>query len=466
MKKNKVFLALILFLVSCSNNNTSTSVEESISNKPASLDISLDDSQNVEPVSVDVDSESDSALDDSVVSTSTPAPSITSTSVSVPSTSIASTSTSEELEMSSIKEIRQIGAKLATDEVGELVKFKATYLRTITMSRSNEDLMYFADAESYIYMRIPYANYTGYLANRYTMQEYIVTGNVSKVSGVIEIKFNTEIGNRDSVVNCGDNVPTSVNLEAITDIKLKISDMIPDFEAIPLNKKKSGTGKIVTFAGQLIATDRNDANKKTVFSDGESIITVIAGDKKFINADDIGKYYAITGIMNIEVTSPAILHLDNSYIAPTTENGLDESSIDVTNAKLVNPDFLKSKYILSDKYYSPSIAEYMTFYHTNGYIVDNGKYGENSTYHLGIAAENNGKLISDTTSTGIKSVSGLFLMNHYNVDENDLKYSPLTEYFASDTSIDLYFTIHQFLSTDHGWKVFPIESLVEPLNLE
>ncbi|MCH5172016.1 MAG: hypothetical protein J1F31_04260 [Erysipelotrichales bacterium] len=448
MKHKLLLVALLLTLTSC--GSSIPSISNSVSTSPDSTNIenSVSDPSNSNETS-NIPTSNESSEE---VSKETPSvtPSVTPPSIS------NSQSTPNELKELSIEQIRSLGKALNDNEVGDLVRFKATYLRTVTMSRSNEDLMYFADENSYIYLRVAYANYTGYLANRYTNQEYIVTANVAKVDGVIELAFNKDIGAKESVVNCGENVSTTVNFENVSEVKDSIISMVSDFESIQLNKKKSGSGKIVTFTGQLIATDREDANKKAVFSDGTGVISVIADEKKFVGAEDIGNYYRIIGIMNIEVTSPAILHLSSTFIK-------DEVEIDVSNAKIVEPDFLKAKYIIGDKYYSPSIREYLSLYKTTGYIVDNSKYNRDN-YYLGIAKENKGSLISDSSSSSIKSVSGLFLMNHYNISERSFSYSPLYDYYISDSQIELYFTIHQFYSQDHGWKVFPIEAIVDSLN--
>ncbi len=348
--------------------------------------------------------------------------------------------------------------------MGDLVKIKATYIKKITLSRTSEDLMYFADNDSSIYLRVNYTDFKGYLNNRYVNNEYYVTANISKNNSVVELKYNTTLGAEASVTNIY-NVDPSVNLENISESKDSIHDLVSDFNAIPLDKKKCGTGKIVTIVGQVLETEYTDANTKAILGDGTGVITVISEQKFVTHASDIGKYYAVTGILNIQVTSPALLYLSSSYVTPS--DATIEESIDVSNAKVVAPDFLKTKYVLGDKYYSPTIEEYMTLYSTSGYIVDNTRYSEYGNYHLGIAAENNGSLISDKTAGNSNSVKGLFLMNHYNIDERSLSYSPFANYFATDTKVEeMFFTIHQFNSQEHGWKVFPIEALVEPLEVE
>ncbi len=428
MKRKYFIFLLSILLVSCS-----TTPSVSLNN---SLDTS---SSSASPSSDNPISENPSILQSASTSSVS-----NSTSASKPS-----------IKQLTIKEARTLAEDLGDNEIGELIKIKATFLKVIKTTSSN--LMYFADAESSIYLRVPVSKYTDYLDNRYTNYEYLITANIAKVDANIELQYNDDLDSRESVVNLSEEV--SVNLNNITEAKESIISLVEDFENIRLDNKKCGTGKIVTFTGQLIATEYEDANKKAVFSDGTGVINVI-NDKKFVNREDVGKFYEITGIMNIKTTNPAILYLHNQYVI---KSSTEESVINVNHSQTVEPDFLKSKYILSDKYYSPSIQEYLTLYQTKGFIVDNSKYNANANYHLGIAKENKASLISDSSSTGIKSVSGLFLINHYNISEKTFSYSPLFNYFLSSKEVSLYFTIDQFYSQDHGWKVFPIEKLIDPL---
>lgn len=446
MKRKTILFTLLFILASCNNTSGASTPVSPI--PPTSI---------IEPSTSHNTSDVPSIGDSTSPSTSITQPS-TSTSTST-STSVAPKPT--EL---TIKEALTLGNTLSDNTVGDLVKIKATYIKKITLSRTSEDLMYFADNDSSIYLRVNYTDFKGYLNNRYVNNEYYVTANISKNNSVVELKYNTTLGAEASVTNIY-NVDPSVNLENISESKDSIHDLVSDFNAIPLDKKKCGTGKIVTIIGQVLETEYTDANTKAILGDGTGVITVISEQKFVTHASDIGKYYAVTGILNIQVTSPALLYLSSSYVTPS--DATIEESIDVSNAKVVAPDFLKTKYVLGDKYYSPTIEEYMTLYSTSGYIVDNTRYSEYGNYHLGIAAENNGSLISDKTAGNSNSVKGLFLMNHYNIDERSLSYSPFANYFATDTKVEeMFFTIHQFNSQEHGWKVFPIEALVEPLEVE
>lgn len=444
MKRKTILFTLLFILASCNNTSSASTPVSPI--PPTSI---------IEPSTSHNTSDVPSIGDSTSPSTSVTQPS-TSTSTST-STSVAPKPT--EL---TIKEALTLGNTLSDNTVGDLVKIKATYIKKITLSRSNEDLMYFADNDSSIYLRVDYTYFDNdKLKNKATNTEYYVTANISKNNGVVELKYNTTLG-KTSVTEIS-NVDPSVNLENISESKDSIHDLVSDFNAIPLDKKKCGTGKIVTIVGQVLETEYTSSNEKAILGDGTGVITVISENKFVTHASDIGKYYAVTGILNIQVTSPALLYLSSSYVTPS--DATIEESIDVSNARVVAPDFLKSKYILDGKYYSQTIEEYMTLYSTSGYIVRTKKYSTSPNMYMGIANENNGDLITD--SNGIKSVKGLFLMNHYNLTERSFGYSPLADYFYENVKIEeMFFTIHQFNSQDHGWKVFPIEALVEPLEAE
>lgn len=444
MKRKTILFTLLFILASCNNTSSASTPVSPI--PPTSI---------IEPSTSHNTSDVPSIGDSTSPSTSITQPS-TSTSTST-STSVAPKPT--EL---TIKEALTLGNTLSDNTVGDLVKIKATYIKKITLSRTSEDLMYFADNDSSIYLRVNYANFKNdKLNNKDTNKEYYIIASISKNNGVVELKYNTSLGST-SVTEIS-NANPSVNLENISESKDSIHDLVSDFNAITLDKKKCGTGKIVTIVGQVLETEYTSSNEKAILGDGTGVITVISENKFVTHASDIGKYYAVTGILNIEVTSPALLYLSSSYVTPS--DATIEESIDVSNAKVVAPDFLKSKYILDGKYYSPTIEEYMTLYSTSGYIVRTKKYSTSPNMYMGIANENNGDLITD--SNGIKSVKGLFLMNHYNITERSFGYSPLADYFYEDVKIEeMFFTIHQFNSQDHGWKVFPIEALVEPLEVE
>ena len=348
-------------------------------------------------------------------------------------------------------------------KIGQLVKFEATYLRCLTWT--NEDLMYFADATDYIWLRVPYANYTGYLANRYRMKEYTVVGKVAEVNNVIELVFDSTTGNKNSVINLGDNYPlsyskitTPVSLTGISKIKEKCGDIV-------LNNKGHGAGEVVKFTSQIVETTYNDANKKAMVLDPDgNSITVIGDGKKMVNESDIGKYYEWVGIISIEDTIPAILGIECSYVSHSPE---EENSIDVSSAEEVSPSYFAKWSLLGTSHNErnpASLNDYFKLYKSSGYLVNNTKY--NSGNRIGLT-DSFGQSISDS-STGnynasTKTIKGFYLVNY---DNEDVLHSPIKDYIGANTKVTLYYSIRDFNTTDHLWKMFVVESktIIEMLN--
>lgn len=353
-----------------------------------------------------------------------------------------STSVNTEIQMSTIKQVLLKGKNLKNDEIGELVKFKATYLKAITMSRSNQDMMLFADSDSYIYLRVSYSQYQNYLAKLYKLNDYVVTANVTKNNGVVELTLNENLNDKESVVSFSET--PSCDISAISETKSSISEIIEDFKLIPLNNKNYGSGKIVTFEAQLVATEYEDSNKKAVFYDGNNVITVI-GEKKLVERYDIGNYYSITGVLNIEVSSPAVLALDCHLI----NNSYKE--VTINNAQTVVPSYFKNWNLTSSKMNPPSINDYLKLYQTTGYV----KYDDDrqNAYYIGVVDSVTSTLSDNGITT---SIPGFYLMNHLNVDERNLSYSPFYGFIDAPEAVTFYFTLHNFDTSNHAWKVFPL----------
>lgn len=263
MKKQSLLIILGLMLLSSCNTNNSSNTSGA-NNSTTNQAPSIIDSSKPSVSNSASNGESTSTVNSSSAFTPTP---------------------NQTKVVDSIKDIFILGKDLEENEIGYLVQFEATYLRGIAMTRSSEDLMLFADAESYIYLRLPYAKYTGYLANRYVMQEYQVTANITKVNNQIELTLNNSLTTQESVINLSSS--TSYNQEQVSEVKSSLEELVDDFNAIPLNSKKYGSGKIVTVTGQVIATEYKDANKKCVIYDGTNIVTVI-NSSKIVGQYDIG----------------------------------------------------------------------------------------------------------------------------------------------------------------------------------
>lgn len=410
MKKRFCILALLALLTGC-DNAVSTSASTSASTST--------------PTST---------------SASTSASTSTSTSVST-STSTSTSAPAVDVKEANIAQIKTLGESLENNQIGDTVHFAATYLKAITMSRSNEDLMLFGDADSYIYLRLPYAKYSGYLSNLYTFKEYDVIANVTKVNDTVELCLNDSYTQRESVVFKSDT--TTFGLDNVSETKNSLAELVVDFEAIPLNKKNYGSGKIVTFEAQLIATEYEDANKKAVFYDGTNTVTVI-NNKKIVDKYDVGKHYKVSGVLNLEVSSPAVLLLDIKETSASTP-------ITIGNAEVVAPSFCKKWNLTSNKMNPPSMNDYLKVYQTTGYVKTDDD--RQSNYYIGVVDTATGTLSDNGITT---SIPGFFLMNHLNIDERSFSYSPFYGFFDEPEPVTFYFTLHNFDTSNHAWKCFPL----------
>ena len=419
MKKQSLFITLGLMLLTSCNVNNSSSV--SGSNNSTSQAPSIIDSSKPSVSNSTSNGASTSASNSSSASTPTPNP-------------IKNVDT--------IKEIFVLGKDLEENEIGDLVQFEATYLRGIAMTRSSEDLMLFADAESYIYLRLPYAKYTGYLANRYVMQEYQVTANITKVNNQIELTLNNSLTTQESVINLSSS--TSYNQEQVSEVKSSLEELVDDFNAIPLNNKKYGSGKIVTVTGQVIATEYKDANKKCVIYDGTNIVTVI-NSSKIVGQYDIGSTIEVTGILNMEVSCPAILMISSKVKADI------DKDLNMTNYEEVKPSYFKQWNLTSDNMKTPSVNNFMKLYKTTAYITDDKD--RTNAYYIGTVDSASDKL----SDVGIKtSIGGFYLMNHLNISDRDFSYSGFYGFYDKVEPVTFYFTLFGFDTQNHAWKCFPV----------
>ena len=423
MKKQHLLIALgLLVLSSCNNTNTPSNGSESnnsTSQLPSIIDSSSPSTSNSSNNSI---STSPSTSNDSSSSTIAPSPAIKI--------------------VKSIKDIFTLGENVKENEIGDLVQFEATYLRGIAMTRSSEDLMLFADEESYIYLRLPYAKYTGYLANRYVMQEYQVTANITKVNNQIELTLNDSLTTQESVINLSSS--TSYNQEQVSEVKSALGELIEDFNAIPLNNKKYGSGKIVTVTGQVIATEYKDANKKCVIYDGTNIVTII-NSSKIVGQYDIGTTIEVTGILNMEVSCPAILMLSSKVKADVSKD------LNMTNYEEVKPSYFKDWNLTSDNMKTPSVNNFMKLYKTTGYITDDKD--RTNAYYIGAVDSASDKL----SDVGIKtSIGGFYLMNHLNISDRDFSYSGFYGFYDKVEPVTFYFTLFGFDTQNHAWKCFPV----------
>lgn len=387
-----------------------------------------------------------SVLNPSISSTtvSSSVATISSTTVS-PTSSISTTTDINNLKTIRIQEALELGKDLEDGQVGQIVKVEGTYLRTMTWTRSSNDIMIIIDSTGQIGLNVPYAKYTGYLATRYINNNYVVVGNLANNDGRIELVLNDIFSVQESfVISSNTEIYDPVTIAKKID---SIESLAKEFDKLPLNRKKYGVGNIATVDAQLVAVEYEDSNKKALFSDGQYCFTVVSSSGIATKAD-IGKYYSVTGIMSVEVTSPALWYLSKTVIEK------ESTTIEVSKATSTRADAFKKYSILGDDYHSPSYLEYMTLHKTEGFITDDE--GRTSKYYIGIVDDENGTL----NDVGGKAISGLLLLNHQGLDDRGLSYSPLLSYYENGNEIELYYSLNQYSSSNHGWKAFAIEALV------
>ncbi len=362
-------------------------------------------------------------------------------SFDTPSSEDSTSGDLESVNEKTISEIVEIAASLDEEEEGPLVSFEGIYLKYVT--HGSDKMMLFADEteENYLYVRVE-GGFDNFLKNRYLNCYYRVKGKVKKGLNVAEVIY-------QSLENVTSN-PEDYSYTKITQNYNSIGDLYLDIDKMNLDKKYSAIGKIVSFEGRVVATDRSDANKKVFVYDGKNVISVI-DDKKICSADAIGNNYSFVGLISVLKSSPAIMMLSSSLI-------IDEETytFDYSSAIEKLPSAFSSWYYVGDKINPPSIQDYGKLYKITGYVADDES--RTQKYNFGLTDNSNG----DLSDTGIKtSIKGVYFLNHLSMDENDVSYSVFTDYYTSQQKISLYVVLHQFDTSNHGWKVVPLESSIE-----
>lgn len=362
-------------------------------------------------------------------------------SFDTPSSEDSTSGDLESVNEKTISEIVEIAASLDEEEEGPLVSFEGIYLKYVT--HGSDKMMLFADEteENYLYVRVE-GGFDNFLKNRYLNCYYRVKGKVKKGLNVAEVVY-------QSLENVTSN-PEDYSYTKITQNYNSIGDLYQDIDKMNLDKKYSAIGKIVSFEGRVVATDRSDANKKVFVYDGKNVISVI-DDKKICSADAIGNNYSFVGLISVLKSSPAIMMLSSSLI-------IDEETytFDYSSAIEKLPSAFSSWYYVGDKINPPSIQDYGKLYKITGYVADDES--RTQKYNFGLTDNSNG----DLSDTGIKtSIKGVYFLNHLSMDENDVSYSVFTDYYTSQQKISLYVVLHQFDTSNHGWKVVPLESSIE-----
>ena len=445
MKKSVLVILLSSLLLSGCFVNTKGSVKKKTSNS-SEASVSSTDLGTSESTSEETSNTSGPTTSNPTTSS----PTSGSTNTSSSSGSSTSSSTSTPGQVIGTQTIAQIKYE---NKIGQLVRFNGTLLRTLTWARSNQDLMYFADTYDTIWVRFEYANYTTYLSNLYHMKEYQVTAKVAETENGIELVYDSSLTDRETVVSLGESTSISYNaLSTPTEVS-GIAEIKAKSALIVQNNKGYGAGELVKFTSQVVQTEYTDANKKAMVLDPDgNTITVIGDGKKMVGKEDIGKYYTWVGIISLELTIPAILGIECTYVSHTSS---EEETIDVSNATQVNPSSFSSYGLTSSKFNPMSHDSYYKLYKATGYVVNNSDI--TTSYNFGMV-DNYGGSLSDAGSTN--TVKGFYIVNCTGLDEGDLSYCPVIDYVGQNTSLEVYFSIRGYDTTNHLWKMMVIEGLI------
>ena len=338
-----------------------------------------------------------------------------------------------------LAEINDIGKALENDTTGIKVKFNAMYVKTIT--DNNDHLMLFVDNDSYLCVRVESEYYTKHLQNRYKYCYYDVEGVVSKKNNSVEVVY-------ENLTN-STTTPSTYDYSNVTSTKSSIKEVYDEIKTISLNEKYNGVGKIVTFRGVVLATDRDDANSKAVLYDNNHVITVI-NDKKICDAkEDLNKEFEITGIVNVLKGQPAVLALDFKSKAKTI-------NVDYSNVCEVTPSYFSKWYHTSKNISDPSYDDFAKLYSIRGYVnIDNSR---TSSYYFGLTDNANGNL-SDSGTT--KSIKGVYLMNYQNQKEKTSYNEKIVDAYNNEDLINVYASLYQFDTSNHGWKMFMVDDTLK-----
>ena len=428
MKKSLLFILPALLLSGClplPNNSSSTPSSEVVSSS----------GQSTQPTSI----------------TSSP------TSQSTTPTSSSSSSSSTPTPVITLQKINKIKAD---KKIGELVSFKATYLRRIAFVST--DLLFFADDTDSIGFRIQSG--IDYIQNTYRFRECKVTGKLVEYNGNLEVQFDSSFGTyQESLVRLGDNEALSYNENKTTlPVALNSISDIKDISGnLTLDKKSYGySDQLIKFTAQYVQNENDNSSEKLMFLDSfdKSIVVIQDGDGTgghplydLRNTENIGKYYEIIGIVSVRYSIPAVLGLKATYVSKSSE---EETTVDVSKAVEVTEEVKNTIFkgnLTTDKFSPLKNEDYYHLYHATGWVSYNKSV--TTTLNFGLAFE---KGFNINGSGGTSTIRAFYFVNGTSIKNTE--YCVFDEYL--DMEIDVYFKIESYHNQNHCWKIFVIEGLL------
>lgn len=358
-------------------------------------------------------------------------------------------------------------AQIKNRNIGDRVSFEATYLRTINWMNSNTNLMCFADAHDFIWLRMENSYYSEYLQKTYENKEVRIVAKLAKVNNIFEVQYDTTLTDRQTLVRLTEtdpSYPSSYDPNTVPVTMANIAEIKAETAQIVRNNKCEGIGKLIKVTSQVVQTEYTDANKKAMLLDSDGNAITAISEKKLVGKEDIGKFYTFTGILSIRMSIPAIMAISCQYVSDSREG-----TYDVSQATEVAPSYF-SKWNLTMSKIGDGIPneDCYKLYKSTGYIKDNSSVSD--SYNFGMVE----KFTDAFTSSSDNTCKHFYLVNCVGLKDAGLASCPVVKYVVPENTpaaqesdyskLTIYYMIRQYDPNPHMFRMFVIESLIPELS--
>lgn len=432
--KNKIliFVCFLFLLTGCNTNNIDSSF---VNSGDSSENVSEESSTNIDTSASEEDSSEEISSEES-------------------SSEESSEDNKEDIELNSIKEIKQYGLNFnSPNEIGITFTNKIVELTGLIVlakdqvasnglyGEINQYKALIIDNEDYMYLNIDYTFYSKNKDYQYKSTTiYKTKGEIINNNSIVEINVNEYTFLENSSLNY-----SFTSFYETIDFNNNYYEII---NKLIINNRGCGLSDIVKIKAKYIM---KLTNNNLLMYDGEKYFQ-LNGDDKIGNGFIIDTTYDILAIPNLYRYTPGIIYVDKKV------SSSDIGNVDYTNInKLSSTDLYKIKYTKEVNTHSLNYEKtFETIYKFEGYInyyVKNDQINMvisdtyKSTYYSTYTTALNNKcaFINNDNEKGLYSDSDLL---------NSLTY----EYALIDTKISFYYYPY-LLNTSNYWMIYIISGI-------